>query len=86
MPPLHTINSSVINMKVSRITILVSHTGTDSVSLHLDATTPFPELGYPAHARVEVRAGYGPEWTKQNFPDVADVEVIDGRTGRSVSV
>ena len=44
--------------------VVIQSGGTDKITLHLDAPTPFPEMDYEAIAHVEARQGYGPEWCR----------------------
>jgi len=67
-------------MKIENIQVLTKLHGVDKVILQLDATTPFPEMNYEASANVEVAAGYGFEWARNNFPD-ATIETTDCETG-----
>jgi hypothetical protein len=68
-------------MKVSEVYVLVKTGSTDLVCLEIEASTPLPVMGGPAVAKIHVAAGYGVEWSRENFPTL-DLKVIDLSNGK----
>ena len=64
-----------MNLKVKRATVLLSKHSSDHINLELDMPTPFPTMGYPAHATIQAEAGCGVQWVKDNLG--MEAEVID---------
>lgn len=56
-----------LTLKVTRASVITGLPGTDILTLYLDAPTPFPEMGYEANLRTEVRKGYGVEYCRTVF-------------------
>ena len=69
-----------VTFNVKRVTVLINNPGTDQVSLELDCESPFPSMGYSAHATIHVQKGLGPDWCRR----VVGLEptIIDARTGK----
>lgn len=63
-------------LPVKKITVLVNTGNTDTVYFSLDASTPYPNMGYEANAKMDARSGYGVEWVRQTFGRDPD-EIID---------
>ena len=69
--------SGKITLNVKQVEVIIQNSGTDRVSIELEGETPFPELGYPGYANVEVRHGYGVEWCRKALG--VEPKVIDAR-------
>ena len=69
-----------ITLKVKKITVLVSPSGTDLICITLDTLTPYPKMGYDGCAKIEVAGEYGVEWCRKVLG--VEPEIIDCKTGR----
>jgi len=71
-------------MKITAVEVLIELAGTDKVNLYLDAPTPFPKMGFPACATVEVAKGHGIEWAVQFVgAKMVPITVINCKTGKT---
>lgn len=69
---------NTIQIEVIKAVVLIGRPGPDTITLTLDAPTPFPEMGYDAQMRIEARKGYGIQWCKEVLqlePEVIDAGV-----------
>lgn len=79
----------MIDLKVTRITVLLHGPGQDEINLYLDeAPTTHPELSlespgaYPATVSLKTRKGYCKEWLLKMGVDLSKVQVISMVHGR----
>jgi hypothetical protein len=73
-----------MNGKITRVEVLIELNGTDKVNLYLEAPTPFPKMGFPACATVEVAKGYGIDWAVQFVgANMVPITVINCKTGKT---
>lgn len=67
-----------MNLKIKRISVMLTRTGGDTIYLYPEAETPFPIMKYEASIKMEAQAGYGVEWVRKVFGQDPD-EVLDLR-------
>lgn len=54
-----------ITITISKATVIQNKHTTDTVILHSDLPTAYPELKYPTSLRLEARQGYGVTWCRK---------------------
>ena len=69
-------------MKILKAKVLIETGSTDRVELQTDLPNAFPiYASEPQYVSLDVLAGRGVRYVKDNFSDVTDIETINLKTG-----
>lgn len=74
-----------MEIKITKITVLINYSGTDEITLYTELPSAFPKwLNESAHLDLHVQRGLGVEYALKNFK--MDVEIIDASTGEKYNI